>query len=122
MLSALLDQFFSSVVIDPQNSVASLEEHLVDCCNRWRSSLVQSDIHYLSPYFTLFLDAMTDHCDLVLPSKSLTVRVTMIKSPSKARHTVKQSLLALKLSRLNQSVVHKNISPVRGYILEVSKL
>jgi ribosomal protein L30 len=43
-------------------------------------------------------------------------RVTLVKSHQHATPDVRKSVIALGLSRVNQSIVHKNTSPIRGLI------
>lgn len=54
----------------------------------------------------------------VQPRVSL-VKVTLIRSGCSAKKTVKESLRCLGLKKVYHSVIHKNTSPIRGYINEV---
>jgi len=56
----------------------------------------------------------------VVPKFGL-VRVTLIKSPIKAIRSIQESLRCLKLNKINQTAIHKNVSSCRGLIYAAKK-
>ena len=49
-------------------------------------------------------------------------RVTLVKSHLHAPPDIRKSVEALGLTRLNSSIIHKNISPIRGLINTVRSI
>jgi len=52
----------------------------------------------------------------------LLVRLTYVKNANKARENVRTTLRTLGFTKLNQSIVHKNVLPIRGMIHQVRPL
>jgi ribosomal protein L30 len=50
------------------------------------------------------------------------VKITLVKSAVRAQKDIQKTLTSLGLTKIHASKVHKNISPIRGMINQVTKL